>query len=458
MSEIHGSPARVLIANRGEIALRIIRAAHSIGWEAVAVFSDVDEDARWVELADDAVHIGASPATKSYLNIDAIISAAKSSGCTYVHPGYGFLAERPEFSRRVAESGLTFVGPAANVIEEMGDKALARRTAERAGVPIVPGTEVLSGVEAAAAAAEDLGYPVLVKASAGGGGKGTRVVADADELREVIPAAQAEARSAFGDPAIYLEKAVLDARHIEVQILGDTHGNVIHVFERDCSVQRRRQKLIEEAPAPGLAPHLREAITSAAVRLVAEIGYEGAGTVEFIVDGEEFYFIEMNTRIQVEHPITEEISGIDLVAEQLHIAAGRQLSVAQEDITIQGAAIQFRINAENPQQDFFPSPGTLTAFDPPGGPGVRVDAGVVAGGEVPPYYDSLVAKIIVHGRDREAALARGAQALSELHIDGILTTRDLHLELLRAADLRNGPVTTNWLENTWLPKSFPDSM
>lgn len=454
----HPEPARVLIANRGEIAVRIIRAAHSIGWEAVAVFSDADEGSPWVRLADDAVHIGASPAAKSYLNIETIIAAAKSSGCTYVHPGYGFLAERAEFSRRVAEAGLTFVGPAANVIEEMGDKALARRTAERAGVPIVPGTGVLSDVEAAEAAADDLGYPVLVKASAGGGGKGIRVVADADELREVIPAAQAEARSAFGDPAIYLEKAVRGARHIEVQILGDTHGNVIHLFERDCSVQRRRQKLIEEAPAPGLAPHLREAITAAAVRLVAEIGYEGAGTVEFIVDGEEFYFIEMNTRIQVEHPITEEITGVDLVVEQLRIAAGAELSVAQDDVTVQGVAIQFRINAEDPQQGFFPSPGTLTRFDLPGGPGVRVDAGVAAGGEIPPYYDSLVAKIIVHARDREAALARGAQALSELHIDGIVTTRDLHLELLRAADLRRGSVTTNWLENTWLPDSMPDSV
>lgn len=449
-------PPRVLVANRGEIAVRIIRAAHSIGWEAVAVYSDVDSDAWWVQLADDAVHIGPSSAGKSYLNVDAVIDAAKQSGATYVHPGYGFLAERADFARRVEEEGLTFVGPSSRVIDEMGDKALARRTAAETEVPIVPGTEVLENLADAEEAAAELGYPVLVKASAGGGGRGIRLIGDVEELREVVPVAQAEALSAFGDDSIYLEKAIVTARHIEVQIVGDQHGNVVHVYDRDCSVQRRRQKLIEEAPAPGLSDDLRDRVTEAAVRLARGVGYVGAGTVEFILEDEEFYFIEMNTRIQVEHPISEEITGIDLVAEQLRVAAGEELSFRQEDVLIRGASIQFRINAENPQQNFFPSPGELTRFDTPGGIGVRVDSGVRAGGQVAPYYDSLVAKLIVWGKDRNEAFARSVQALGELNIEGVNTTRDLHLALLEAEDLQDGPVTTTWLEQHWLPTWFDD--
>lgn len=437
---------RVLIANRGEIAVRIIRAAHTLGWEAVAVYSDADAEARWVTLADEAVHIGPSPARRSYLDIDAILQAAKDSGSTYVHPGYGFLSERPEFARRVSEAGLTFVGPSADVIESMGDKALARQTAERAGVPVVPGSGVLEDASQARAAAEELGFPVLVKAASGGGGRGIRVVASPAELDDAVGTAQAEASSAFGDGSVYLERSIVGARHIEVQVLADAEGSALHLFERDCSVQRRRQKLLEEAPAPGLSPSLREEITSAAVRLTADVGYRGAGTVEFLVEGEQFYFIEMNTRIQVEHPITEMVTGVDLVAEQLRVAAGEPLSVTQEEITLRGVAMEFRINAEDPDQDFFPSPGEITRFDPPNGPGVRVDSGFVAGGAIAPYYDSLLAKVIVHGRDRPEAMARATQALTELTVDGVTTTRGLHLALLQEPDLREGAVSTTWFE------------
>lgn len=437
---------RVLIANRGEIAVRIIRAAHTLGWEAVAVHSDADAEARWVALADEAVHIGPSPARRSYLDTDAILQAAADSGATFIHPGYGFLSERPEFARRVTEAGLTFVGPSAEVIESMGDKALARQTAERAGVPVVPGSGVLDDVSAARAAAEELGFPLLVKAAAGGGGRGIRVVTTSDELEEAVGTAQAEASSAFGDGSVYLERSIVGARHIEVQVLADGEGSAIHLFERDCSVQRRRQKLLEEAPAPGLAPGLREEITAAAVRLTADVGYRGAGTVEFLVEGEQFYFIEMNTRIQVEHPITEMVTGVDLVAEQLRVAAGEPLSVTQEDVVLSGAAMEFRINAEDPDQDFFPSPGEITRFDPPNGPGVRVDSGFVAGGQIAPYYDSLLAKVVVHGRDRDEALARASQALSELTVEGVTTTRDLHLALLEEPALREGAVSTTWFE------------
>ena len=442
---------RVLVANRGEIALRVIRAAHTLGWEAVAVYSDADADARWVALADEAVHVGPSPARRSYLDVDAIIGAAQDSGATLVHPGYGFLSERPEFARRVSEAGLTFVGPPAEVIESMGDKALARQTAERAGVPVVPGSGVLEDAGGARAAAEEVGYPLLVKAAAGGGGRGIRVVRTPDELDDAVGTAQAEASSAFGDGSVYLERSIVDARHIEVQVLADGEGGVVHLFERDCSVQRRRQKLLEEAPAPGLSPSLRQEITEAAVRLTAQVGYRGAGTVEFLVEGERFYFIEMNTRIQVEHPITEMVTGVDLVAEQLRVAAGESLSVTQEEVSLTGSAVEFRINAEDPDQDFFPSPGEITRFDPPSGPGVRVDSGFVAGGQIAPYYDSLLAKVVVHGQDREQALARARQALTELTVDGITTTRSMHLELLDDPALQQGGVSTTWYEERGLP-------
>ena len=437
---------RVLVANRGEIAVRVIRAAHTLGWEAVAVYSDADAEARWVALADEAVHVGPSPAKRSYLDVDAVIGAAQETGCTLVHPGYGFLSERPEFARRVSEAGLTFVGPSAEVIEAMGDKASARATAERAGVPVVPGSGILEDVASAGSAAEEVGYPLLVKASAGGGGRGIRVVRTAEELDEAVSTAQAEASSAFGDGSVYLERSIVDARHIEVQVMADGEGGVVHLFERDCSVQRRRQKLLEEAPAPGLSASLRQEITDAAVRLTAEVGYRGAGTVEFLVEGERFYFIEMNTRIQVEHPITEMVTGVDLVAEQLRVAAGEPLSVTQEDVTLSGAALEFRINAEDPEQDFFPSPGEITRFDPPNGPGVRVDSGFVTGGQIAPYYDSLLAKVVVHGQDRDQALARARQALTELTVEGVTTTRSMHLALLDEPDLQRGGVSTTWYE------------
>ena len=438
---------RVLVANRGEIAVRVIRAAHTLGWEAVAVHSDADADQLWVRLADDAVHIGPSPATKSYLDVDAVVRAAVDSGCGYVHPGYGFLSERTEFARKVTEAGLVFVGPGADVIESMGDKATARATAERAGVPVVPGSDVIHDVAEARTVAEDLGFPVLVKAAAGGGGRGIRVVRSADELEDAVSTAQAEASSAFGDGSVYLEKAIVDARHIEVQVLADDHGGVVHLFERDCSVQRRRQKLLEEAPASGLDDAVREEMTAAAVRLTREVGYRGAGTVEFLVEGDRCYFIEMNTRIQVEHPITEMVTGVDLVAEQLRIAAGEPMSVSQEEIGLVGTALEMRINAEDPDQDFFPSPGEITRFDLPNGPGVRIDSGFVAGGSIPPFYDSLLAKVVVHGRDREQALARARQALGELTVEGVVTTRSLHLALLDEPDLQRGGVSTTWFED-----------
>ena len=438
---------RVLVANRGEIAVRVIRAAHTLGWEAVAVHSDADADQLWVRLADDAVHIGPSPATKSYLDVDAVVRAAVDSGCGSVHPGYGFLSERTEFARKVTEAGLVFVGPGADVIESMGDKATARATAERAGVPVVPGSDVIHDVAEARTVAEDLGFPVLVKAAAGGGGRGIRVVRSADELEDAVSTAQAEASSAFGDGSVYLEKAIVDARHIEVQVLADDHGGVVHLFERDCSVQRRRQKLLEEAPASGLDDAVREEMTAAAVRLTREVGYRGAGTVEFLVEGDRCYFIEMNTRIQVEHPITEMVTGVDLVAEQLRIAAGEPMSVSQEEIGLVGTALEMRINAEDPDQDFFPSPGEITRFDLPNGPGVRIDSGFVAGGSIPPFYDSLLAKVVVHGRDRPQALARAAQALDELTVEGVVTTRSLHLALLDEPDLQRGGVSTTWFED-----------
>ncbi|GAB2985924.1 acetyl-CoA carboxylase biotin carboxylase subunit [Amycolatopsis acidiphila] len=438
----------MLVANRGEIALRIIRACHHAGFEAVAAYSDADTASRWVELADDAVHIGGSPAAKSYLNADAVLDAAKRSGADAIHPGYGFLAENAAFARRVAEAGLTFVGPPAEVIEKMGDKATARRMAQEAGVPVVPGSDPVTSVEAAEAAAAEVGFPLLVKASAGGGGRGIRPVGAPDELAAVLPTAQAEASAAFGDGTVYLERLIERARHIEVQVLADHHGNAVHAFERDCSVQRRRQKLIEEAPAPGLPAEVRTAITDAAVRLARHVGYRNAGTVEFLLaeDG-QFHFIEMNTRIQVEHPITECVTGVDLVAEQLRIASGAPLSFAQDDLALTGAAVELRINAEDPDADFRPAPGELSVFDLPGGPGVRVDTGFTAGDRISPFYDSMIAKLVCWGATREEALSRARQAVAELRFEGVPSTAGLHARLL--PQLAPGPVHTRWLEE-WL--------
>lgn len=438
---------RVLVANRGEIAVRVIRAAHEYGAEAVAVYSDADADSLWVRLADRAVHLGPNQATKSYLDADKVVQAALDTDCDAVHPGYGFLSERASFARAVEDAGLTFIGPRPETIDQMGDKAAARQAAERGNVPLVPGSDVIEDPEQALAIAERVGFPVLVKASAGGGGRGIRPVAAADELASAIGTASREAQAAFGDGSVYLEKALVDARHIEVQVIADEHGTVLHTFERDCSVQRRRQKLLEEAPAPDLSEDVRQAMAQAAVRLAGEVGYRGAGTVEFLVVGDDFYFIEMNTRIQVEHPISEEITGVDLVAAQLRVAAGEPLGMTQDDITRTGVALEFRINAEDPDNGFFPSPGELTRFDLPAGPGVRVETGFAAGDTVSPYYDSMLAKIVVHGKDREQALARGRQALDELAIEGVTTTTALHRRLVDG--IADGAVHTLWLEE-WL--------
>ena len=452
----------VLVANRGEIALRVVRACRELGIRSVAVYSDADASAAHVRHADDAVHIGKSSASKSYLNADAVLEAARSAGVDAVHPGYGFLSERPSFAAAVEEAGLTFVGPPSSVIATMGDKAAARAVARSADVPVVPGSDEVGSADDAVAAAEEVGYPVLVKASAGGGGRGIRPAASADELRTVVVEAQREASSAFGSGAVYLERALQGPRHVEVQVLADTHGAVVHCFERECSLQRRRQKILEEAPAPGLSSELRSALCDAAVRLTREVGYVGAGTVEFLVEADAgvggdsgggaprgFFFIEMNTRIQVEHPVTEWITGLDLVAEQLRIAGGEPLSVAQDDIVRRGAAIEFRVNAEDPDQDFLPSPGEVTGLELPGGPGVRVDTALMAGDVVPPFYDSLVAKLAVWAPTREQALARGRRALAEYRVEGLPTTIGLHRRLLDEPAVVDGTYDITTLE-TWL--------
>ncbi|MEJ2867048.1 acetyl-CoA carboxylase biotin carboxylase subunit [Actinomycetospora sp. OC33-EN08] len=420
----------VLVANRGEIALRVIRACRDLGLRAVAVYSDADASAAHVRHADAAVHLGKSSASKSYLNVEALLGAVRSSGADAVHPGYGFLSENAGFARAVADAGVTWVGPSGDVIERMGDKATARATAEAAGVPVVPGSGVVTSTDEAVAAAAEVGYPVLVKASAGGGGRGIRPAGDDDELRRVVDEARREASSAFGSDAVYVERALQHPKHIEVQVLADTHGNVVHVGERDCSLQRRRQKLLEEAPAPGLDPALRERICTAAADLAREVGYVGAGTVEFLVEDGEFFFIEMNTRIQVEHPVSELVTGVDLVAEQLRIAGGEALSVDQSDVVVRGAAVEFRVNAEDPDEDFLPSPGEITALELPGGPGVRVDTALAVGDVIPPFYDSMVAKLAVWGPDRATALARARRALAEYRVEGVPTTLGLHRRLV----------------------------
>jgi acetyl-CoA carboxylase biotin carboxylase subunit len=439
----------VLVANRGAIALRVVRACRELGVRAVAVYSDADASAAHVRLADDAVHLGKSAASKSYLDEEKVVDAARSAGVDAVHPGYGFLSERPSFAAAVEEAGLTFVGPPSSVIATMGDKASARALARRADVPVVPGSDEVASVDEAVAAAEDVGYPVLVKASAGGGGRGIRPAGSADELRTVVAEAQREAASAFGSDKVYLERALPAPKHVEVQVLADTHGGAVHCFERECSLQRRRQKILEEAPAPGLDPSVRSALCDAAVRLTREVGYVGAGTVEFLVEAGEYFFIEMNTRIQVEHPITEWVTGLDLVAEQLRIAGGAPLSVTQDDVACRGASIEFRVNAEDPDQDFLPSPGTVEALELPGGPGVRVDTALMAGDAVPPFYDSLVAKLSVWAPTRAGALARGRRALAEYRVDGLPTTLGLHRRLLDEPAVIDGTYDITTLER-WL--------
>ena len=441
------SISRVLVANRGEIALRIVRACRELGMASVAVYSDADANAAHVRHADEAVHIGKSSATKSYLDPDAVLAAARSSGADAVHPGYGFLSERASFARAVTDAGLVWVGPPADVIERMGDKAAARAVAAQAGVPVVPGSDELADVDDAVAAAGRIGYPVLVKAAAGGGGRGIRPASSDDELRRVVVEAQREAASAFGSDVVYLERALAHPKHIEVQVLADAHGGVVHCFERDCSMQRRRQKVLEEAPAPRLDPGVRTAMCDAAVALARETGYVGAGTVEFLLDPSgEFFFIEMNTRIQVEHPVTELVTGLDLVALQLRVADGEALPMTQEEIVCRGAAVEFRVNAEDPADDFLPSPGEVTALELPGGPGVRVDTALAAGDVIPPFYDSMVAKLCVWAPDRETALARGRRALGEYRVEGVPTTIPLHLRLLDDPTVVDGSYDITFLE------------
>ena len=444
---------KVLVANRGEIALRVIRACRELGVATVAVHSEADALAPHVRAADEAVCIGPPPSAQSYLLGDRIIAAAHERGAEAIHPGYGFLSERAWFARAVREAGLVFVGPPAEAIEAMGSKTAARQLAVAAGVPVVPGTtESVADADEALALAHRYGFPVLLKAAAGGGGKGMRVVRDPAGLASALASARREAQNAFGDDAVYLEKYIEGPRHVEVQVLADRHGNVVHVGERDCSIQRRHQKLLEEAPSVAINADLRRQMGDAAVAAARHIGYEGAGTVEFLVDRSgNFYFMEMNTRIQVEHPVTEMVTGVDLIAEQLRIAGGEPISVRQEEIKLTGHAIEVRINAEDPRQNFRPAPGKITGWLPPGGPGVRFDSHVYTGYEIPPFYDSLIGKLIVWGTDRDHALKRLRRALSECAVTGIPTTIDFHLQLLDRPEFQAGDVHTKFVEQEMLP-------
>jgi acetyl-CoA carboxylase biotin carboxylase subunit len=437
---------KVLVANRGEIALRVVRACQELGVAAVAVYSDADESALHVRHADEAVRIGPPPAAKSYLDAGALVEAAKETGAEAVHPGYGFLAENASFAASVREAGLAFIGPSAEAIEKMGNKSAARRLAKEAGVPVVPGSDEASFPDEAAETAGEVGYPIMVKAAAGGGGRGIRVAENEEELRKAVQVARREAEAAFGDGTLYLERLLVSPRHVEVQVMADNEGNAIHLYERECSMQRRRQKVLEEAPSPGISPDLREKMTDAAVRLAQEAGYANAGTVEFLVENEEFFFIEMNTRIQVEHPVTEMLTGVDLVKEQIRVAAGEPLSLKQEDVPMVGHAMEFRINAEDPDQDFMPSPGEVTFLDVPGGPGVRIDSAIYQGYKIPPFYDSMVGKLVVWALTRDEAIGRARRALREYRLEGIKTTIPLHLRLLEDEAFRSGDYHTGYLE------------
>jgi acetyl-CoA carboxylase biotin carboxylase subunit len=438
--------SRVLVANRGEIAVRVIRAVHELGMEAVAVYSTADEAAMHVRIADRAVRIGPPPAAQSYLSIPSVVAAAKTTGCDAVHPGYGFLSENPAFVRACEENDLVFVGPGADAMERMGDKVQAKAEAAAAQVPVVPGTDGSATAAEATRVAGELGYPILLKAAAGGGGKGMRLVDSPDELEGAFRMASAEATAAFGDGSLYVEKALVPARHVEIQVLVDEHGGVLTLGERECSIQRRHQKLIEESPSPVLTPELREEMEAAAERACRSIGYENAGTFEFLVgpDG-RFYFIELNARLQVEHPVSELTTGIDVVHNQLRIAAGEPLPLTGR-APRRGHAIEFRINAEDPSRDFAPAPGTVERFRPPLGPGVRVDTAVEDGTVISPYYDSLIAKLIVWADDRLAAIARGRRALAELEVTGLPTTKELALDILDSEPFVVGKYSTGYID------------
>ena len=439
---------KVLIANRGEIALRVLRACQELDVEAVVVYSEADRDSLPVRLASEAVCIGKGPSTQSYLNVQNILSAAAITGCDAVHPGYGFLSENARFAAMCADHDITFIGPSPHAIAQMGDKATARALMQAAGVPTVPGSDgVVPGPEEARVYAESIGYPVLIKATAGGGGRGMRVAHHPRDLQENLKLATKEAAAAFGNGDVYLEKYLEEPRHIEIQVVADRHGHVVHLGERDCSVQRRHQKLLEEAPSPALSQALREEMGRAAINAARSVNYEGVGTVEFLLDKHgKYYFMEMNTRIQVEHPVTELVTGIDLVKEQLRIASGEPLGYAQEDIRISGHAIECRINAEDPDRDFQPSPGTIEAYVAPGGPGVRVDSHAYPGYVIPPYYDSMIGKLIVWAPDRKQAIARMSRALGEYAITGVKTTIPLQERILGNAFFRNGEVYTNFVQ------------
>jgi acetyl-CoA carboxylase biotin carboxylase subunit len=444
---------KVLIANRGEIALRVVRACREMGIRSVAVHSTADADAMHVRMADEAICIGPAPSAQSYLKFPAIIAACEVTGAQALHPGYGFLSENAAFVQALEDHGITFIGPSAEHIRMMGDKITAKETARSLGIPVVPGSE--GGVPTLAEArrvAEAIGYPVLVKATAGGGGRGMKVAHGAEDIDVAYGTARSEAKAAFGDDEVYIEKFLSHPRHIEVQIFGDGRGGAVHLGERDCSLQRRHQKILEEAPGPAITPELRERIGGTCADAVARLGYAGAGTIEFLFEDGEFYFIEMNTRLQVEHPVTEAVYGVDLVREQIRVAAGLPMSFRQEDLSMRGHAIEVRINAEK-VPGFAPSPGTITQYHAPGGLGVRMDSALYDGYRVPPFYDSLVAKLIVHGRDRPEALARLRRALGELIVDGIDTTVPLFHALLREPAIIDGAYDIHWLER-WLKETM----
>lgn len=447
------APSRIFVANRGEIALRVLRTAKAMGLETVLGVSEADRDGLPAQMADRAVVLGPAAAARSYLNVDLVLHAAQATGCDALHPGYGFLSEKPELSRRCAEEGITFIGPRPETIEAMGDKLSAIAVARAADVATVPGTDMIDSAAAAAAAAEELGYPIVMKASAGGGGKGMFLARSADGLAGAFARASREAEAAFGDGRLYMERFVEKARHVEVQIIGDGDGHVLHFGDRDCSVQRRYQKLIEEAPVTAMPGPVQERLRDAAVRLCAHAKYRGAGTVEFLYDvpREEFYFIEVNSRIQVEHPVTEEITGRDLIRHQILAASGAGLQLAQHEIVLEGHAIEARINAEDPARDFAPAPGRVSAWTPPDGPEIRLDSHMREGDLVPPFYDSMIGKLITRGRTREDAIEAMLRAIRDFRIEGISTTLPLAGRIIDHPDFRDNRITTRWLEDTGLP-------
>lgn len=440
---------KVLVANRGEIAVRIIRACKELGIETVAIYSEADEDSLHVQLADEAYCIGPTMSKDSYLNKTNIMSLAKLTDVDAIHPGYGFLAENADFAEMCAECNVIFIGPSADAISRMGTKDVARETMKKAGVPIVPGSDgIIENIDSGKKIAKEIGYPVIIKATAGGGGKGIRVARNEEELVNGIRITQNEAKTAFGNPGVYLEKYIEDFRHVEIQIVADTHGNTVHLGERDCTVQRRLQKLIEETPSPAIDEKTRQEMGEASVKAAQAVNYVGAGTIEFIYDRstKQFYFMEMNTRIQVEHPVTEMVTGIDLIKEQIHIANGNELSFKQEDVQFDGWSIECRINAENPFKNFMPSAGEINMYLPPGGLGVRVDSAAYTGWQIPPYYDSMIAKLITHGKTREEAIQRMNRALDEFIIEGIYSTIPFHKEMMNHPVFIDGDFNTKFLE------------